>query len=63
MTTKLEDLNPTTRCFPRSQRDAFKFDYMSGIEHYKRPTNDNYVVWILLSLAIIAISIAVKVMR
>ena len=57
----LEDLNPTTRCYPRSRRDAFKFDYMSGIEYYKRPSNDNLIVWILMAIAIIGISIAIKV--
>jgi hypothetical protein len=58
----LEDLHPTTRRFPRSRMDAYPIEYMSGIEYYKRPANNNYVVWILVTLAIIAISIAIKVM-
>jgi hypothetical protein len=57
----IKDLNPTTRCFPRSRMEAYKVDYMSGIEYYKRPPNNNYVVWILLILGIIAVSIAMKV--
>jgi hypothetical protein len=57
----LIDLNPTTRCFPREMRTAFPFD-QQVIEHYKRPRNNNYVVWILSAMAIIAISIAIKVM-
>ena len=58
----LEDLNPTTRCFPRSRMDAYKIEYMSGIEHYKRPSNKNYVVKILSIIGIIAGLIAMKVM-
>jgi hypothetical protein len=57
----IEDLNPTTRRFPRSRREAYPTEYMSGIEHYKRPPNNNYVVWVLLAIAIIGISIAIKV--
>lgn len=56
----MTDLNPTTRCYPRSRREAFKFDYMSGIEYYKRPSNNNSVVWILSVVGIIAVSIAIK---
>lgn len=62
MTSKLIDLNPTTRCFPRSRMDAYPIEYMSGIEHYKRPRNNNSVVVILSVIAIIALSIAIKVM-
>jgi hypothetical protein len=58
----LEDLNPTTRCYPRTRMEAYPLEYMSGIEHYKRPSNKNYVVWILSILGIIAVSIAIKVM-
>ena len=54
------DLNPTTRCFPRTRMEAYPLEYMSGIEYYKRPRNNNSVVWILLSIAIIAVSIAIK---
>ena len=57
----IEDLNPTTRCFPRSRMDAYPMEYMSGIEYYKRPSNNNYVVWILTIIGIIAGSIAMKV--
>jgi len=56
----IEDLNPTTRCYPRELRTAFPFDY-PVIEHYKRPPNKNYVVRTLLILGIIAVSIAIKV--
>jgi hypothetical protein len=58
----LKDLNPTTRCFPRSRMEAYKVEYMSGIEYYKRPSNKNYVVRILSIIGIIAGSIAMKVM-
>lgn len=58
----LIDLNPTTRCYPRTRMEAYPIEYMSGIEHYKRPRNNNYVVWILSAIAIIAVSIAIKVM-
>lgn len=58
----LIDLNPTTRCYPRTRMEAYPIEYMSGIEHYKRPRNNNYVVWILSAMAIIAVSIAIKVM-
>lgn len=57
----LEDLNPTTRCYPRTMREAFPFDYPATFEHYKRPRNNNFVVWILMAIAIIGISIAIKV--
>lgn len=57
----IKDLNPTTRCYPRTMREAFPFDYPAMFEHYKRPRNNNYVVWILASIAIIGISIAIKV--
>lgn len=60
MTTKLEDLNPTTRCFPRSRMEAYPTEYMSGIEYYKRPRNNNSVVVILAAIAIIAVLIAIK---
>jgi hypothetical protein len=58
----IEDLHPTTRRFPRSRMEAYPMEYMSGIEYYKRPPNNNYVVWLLLILCIIALSIAMKVM-
>jgi len=56
------DLNPTTRCYPRSRMEAYPVEYMSGIEHYKRPRNNNYVVAILYIIGIIAVLIAIKVM-
>lgn len=62
MKTQLVDLNPTTRCFPRSRREAYPLEYMSGIEYYKRPANNNYVVVILFAVVIIAFSIGIKVM-
>lgn len=55
------DLNPTTRCYPRTMYEAFPFD-QPLIEHYKRPSNKNYVVRILSTLGIIAVLIAMKVM-
>lgn len=61
MKVQLTDLNPTTRCFPRSRMEAYPMEYMSGIEYYKAPANNNYVVWIALILCIIAVSIAMKV--
>jgi hypothetical protein len=61
MKTQLTDLNPTTRCFPREMRTAFPFD-QQVIEHYKRPSNKNYVVRTLAILGIIAVLIAIKVM-
>lgn len=61
MKTQLTDLNPTTRCFPRSRMDAYPMEYMSGIEYYKAPPNNNYVVWIFIVLCIIAVSIVMKV--
>jgi hypothetical protein len=57
----MTDLNPTTRCYPRSRMEAYKVEYMSGIEYYKRPRNNNYVVAILYIAGIIAVSIAMKV--
>jgi hypothetical protein len=57
----LTDLNPTTRCYPRSRMEAYPMEYASGIEHYKRPPNNNYVAWVLSILGIIAVSIAIKV--
>jgi hypothetical protein len=62
MKTQLTDLNPTTRCFPRSRMEAYPLEYMSGIEYYKRPPNKNYVVRTLSILGIIAVLIAIKVM-
>ena len=62
MKTQLTDLNPTTRCFPRSRMEAYPLEYMSGIEYYKRPANNNYVVRTLSILAIIVGLIAMKVM-
>ena len=57
----IEDLNPTTRCHPREMRTAFPFDY-PVVEHYKRRSNNNYVVAILYIVGIIAVLIAIKVM-
>jgi len=57
----IKDLNPTTRCYPRTRMEAYPLEYMSGIEHYKRPPNNNYVVWVLSIIGIIAVSIAMKV--
>lgn len=62
MTMAIEDLNPTVRRFARSRMEAYPIEYMSGIEYYKRPRNNNYVVWILSIIGIIAVSIAIKVM-
>jgi hypothetical protein len=56
----LTDINPTTRCYPRSRRDAFKFDYMSGIEYYKRPSHNKSVVVFWLFIAIIMVFATVK---
>jgi hypothetical protein len=56
----LTDLNPTTRCFPRSRMEAYPHEYASGIEHYKRPRNNNFVVAILYIVGIIAVLIAMK---
>lgn len=58
MTT--EELNTTTRCFPRSRREAFQFDYRSGIEYYKRPSHNKYVVVFWLIMAIIMTFAAFK---
>lgn len=60
MKMQLTDLNPTTRRYPRTMYEAFPFD-QPLIEHYKRPSNKNYVVRTLSILGIIAISIAMKV--
>jgi len=57
----IKDLNPTTRCYPRTMYEAFPFD-QPLIEHYKRPPNKNYVVRTLSILGIIAVLIAIKVM-
>jgi len=57
----LTDLNPTTRCFPRSRMDAYPHEYASGIEHYKRPRNNFFVVVIFYVIGIIAVSILMKV--
>jgi hypothetical protein len=50
-------INPTTRCFPRTTRDAFPEDY-AVIEHYKRRTNYFYVVAILSIVGIIVCLLA-----
>jgi hypothetical protein len=47
-------INETTRCFPRTSRDAFDDGYQ-WIEHYKRPTNYFSVVGILLVVAIVVV--------
>lgn len=52
----MTDLNPTTRSYPRTTREAFPAEY-AVIEHYKRRTNYFSVVVILLIVGIIAISI------
>jgi hypothetical protein len=57
----LTDLNPTTRCFPRSRMEAYPHEYASGIEHYKRPRNNFFVVVIFYVIGIIAVSILMKV--
>jgi len=57
----LIDLNPTTRCFPRSRMEAYPHEYASGIEHYKRPRNNIFVVVILYVIGIIGFSILMKV--
>jgi hypothetical protein len=45
-------INETTRCFPRTTREAFADEYQ-WIEHYKRPVNYFFVVAILVVVAII----------
>ena len=50
----MEDLHPTTRMFPRQERDAFPHLYNNCIEHYVKPSNDKKVVYILLAFAIIS---------
>jgi len=60
MKTQLIDLNPTVRRYPRTRMEAYPLEYMSGIEHYKRPRNNNFVVAILTAIAIIAVLIAIK---
>jgi hypothetical protein len=50
-------INPTTRCFPRTTRDAFQQD-QSVIEHYKRPVNYFFVVAILFVVGIIVCLLA-----
>lgn len=57
----LTDLNPTTRRYPRSRMEAYPMEYASGIEHYKRPRNNFFVVVILYVIGIISISILMKV--
>jgi hypothetical protein len=42
--------------------EAYPLEYMSGIEYYKRPANNNYVVRTLSILARIVGLIAMKVM-
>jgi len=46
--------NPTTRCYPRTLREAFPHEHRHAIEHYKRPANENKVVYILLGVAIMS---------
>jgi len=55
-------LNNTTRCFPRTRMEAFPSEYTSGIEHYKRPRNNFYVVAILYIAGIILLSVLTKVL-
>lgn len=54
----MEDINPTTRMFARTEREAFQHKYNSCIEHYVRPSNDKKVVYILLAFAIMCFLIA-----
>ena len=54
----MEDINPTTRRFARTEREAFQQKYNSCIEHYVRPSNDKKVVYILLAFAIMCFLIA-----
>jgi hypothetical protein len=58
---QLTDLNPTTRRFPRSRMEAYPHEYASGIEHYKRPRNNFFVVVIIYVIGIITVSILMKV--
>lgn len=57
----MKELNPTTRMYPRTERDAFPHLYKDCIEHYVRPVNNKIVVYILLAFAIMCFLIA-KVM-
>ena len=57
----IEDLHPTTRRFPRSRMEAYPHEYASGIEHYKPPRNNFFVVVILYVVGIISVSILMKV--
>ena len=50
-------INSTTRCFPRTIRDAFPADY-AVIEHYKRPVNYFFVVVISCVVGIIVCLLA-----
>jgi hypothetical protein len=45
-------INPTTRRFPRTTREAFSEDDVV-IEHYRRPVNYFYVVAILSVVGIV----------
>ena len=47
----------TTRCYPRTLREAFPHEHRHAIEHYKRKPNKNKVVWICLSAWIICFCI------
>lgn len=55
----LIDLHPTTRRFPRSRMEAYPHEYASGIEYYKRPRNNFFVVVILYVIGIICFSIII----
>ena len=48
------EFNETTRSFYRTTKEAFPEEYRNSIEHYKRPSNNNKVVCILLALGIMS---------
>lgn len=54
----MDNLNPTTRMYPRTLRDAYPQFHTDCIEHYVRPSNDKKVVYILLAFAIMCFLIA-----
>jgi len=58
--TNIDQSNQTTRCYPRTMREAFPFDYAYMFEHYKRKRNKNYVVWGLCIVAIILFLIQIR---
>jgi hypothetical protein len=54
----IKDINPTTRMYPRTLREAFPHSHTDCIEHYVKPSNDKTVVYILLAFAIMCFLIA-----